>query len=72
MNAYNVSRVVIVKHNHPIGIVTLKDFLPSSIFYILSFLKTVNKQAIYHLKVLPLNLFLRGPNIFYWTGHNEH
>ena len=33
MNTYNVSRVVVVKHKHPIGIVTLKDFLPSSIFY---------------------------------------
>jgi len=33
MNTYDISRVVIVKNNHPIGIVTLKDFLPSSIFY---------------------------------------
>jgi predicted transcriptional regulator len=33
MNTYDIPRIVIVKHNHPIGIVTLKDFLPSSIFY---------------------------------------
>ncbi len=33
MNTYNISRIVVVKNKHPIGIVTLKDFLPSSIFY---------------------------------------
>lgn len=33
MNTYNISRIVVVKNNHPIGIITLKDFLPSSVFY---------------------------------------
>ncbi len=33
MNSYNISRIVIVKNDHPVGIVTLKDFLPSSLFY---------------------------------------
>ncbi len=33
MNTYNISRIIIVKDNRPIGIVALKDFLPLSIFY---------------------------------------
>ena len=33
MNTYNILRIVVAKNKHPIGIVTLKDFLPSSIIY---------------------------------------
>jgi CBS domain-containing protein len=46
MNTYNISRIIVVKNNHPIGIVTLKDFLPSSIFYNSESLE--NSEQIYH------------------------
>ncbi len=33
MNMHKISRIVIVKNDHPIGIVTLKDLLPISVFH---------------------------------------
>ncbi|HXT85174.1 MAG TPA: CBS domain-containing protein [Verrucomicrobiae bacterium] len=33
MNTYNISRIIIVKDDRPLGIVALKDFLPLSTFY---------------------------------------
>jgi CBS domain-containing protein len=40
MNTYIILRIVVAKDKHPIGIVTLKDFLSSSIFYSSEFFKT--------------------------------
>lgn len=33
LQSHKISRIVIVKDNFPVGIVTLKDFFPASIFY---------------------------------------
>lgn len=46
MNTYNISRIVVVKDNIPIGVITLKDFLPASIFYSTEFFE--NSEQIYH------------------------
>jgi len=43
LNTYNISRIVVVKDKHPIGIVTLKDFLPSSIFYSSEFFEDIEQ-----------------------------
>lgn len=37
LQAHKISRIVIVKDNFPVGIVTLKDFFPASIFYGINF-----------------------------------
>ena len=37
LQSYRISRIVIVKNNFPVGIVTTKDFLPASIFYGINF-----------------------------------
>jgi len=39
MNTFNISRIVITKNNHPVGIVTLKDYLPISSFFSSEFFK---------------------------------
>lgn len=46
MNTYNISRIVVVKDNAPIGIITLKDFLPASIFYSSEFFE--DSDQIFH------------------------
>jgi len=43
MKTYNISRIVVAKDKHPIGIVTLKDFLPSSIFYSSEFFEDIEQ-----------------------------
>ena len=43
MKTYNISRIVVAKDKHPIGIVTLKDFLPSSIFYSSEFFENIEQ-----------------------------
>jgi len=64
MNTYNISRIVIVKHNHPIGIVTLKDFLPSSVFYSSEFFE--NSEQISHVspKGIAPKFIPTGPRSF--------
>lgn len=37
MQSHKISRIVIVKNDYPVGIVTSKDFLPSNIFYGINF-----------------------------------
>ena len=64
MNAYNVSRVVVVKHNHPIGIVTLKDFLPSSIFYSSEFLENSEQTSHISPKGIAPKFIPTGPRSF--------
>jgi signal-transduction protein with cAMP-binding, CBS, and nucleotidyltransferase domain len=64
MNTYNISRIIVVKDKHPIGIVTLKDFLPSSIFYSSEFSKILNKYTIHHLKIIFLNLSPKVQGLF--------
>ncbi|MGN6346264.1 MAG: CBS domain-containing protein [Candidatus Nitrosocosmicus sp.] len=46
MNTYNISRIVVVKDNAPIGMITLKDFLPASIFYSSEFFE--DSEQIFH------------------------
>jgi CBS domain-containing protein len=43
LNTYNISRIIVVKDKYPIGIVTLKDFLPSSIFYSSEFFEDIEQ-----------------------------
>ena len=72
MNTYNISRIVVVKHNHPIGIVTLKDFLPSSIFHGSEFFENSEQMGRVTSKDVTPKFIPTGQRLFLSTGYNEH
>jgi signal-transduction protein with cAMP-binding, CBS, and nucleotidyltransferase domain len=72
MNTYIILRIVVTKDKHPIGIVTLKDFLPSSIFYSSEFFEYIEQVYNTHrLKIIFLNLIPRVQGLSYCTRYND-
>ena len=71
MHTHKISRIVIVKDDFPIGIVTSKDFLPASIFYGINFASNkfpspnsmISKDKKSKFKISDLKSFLMSSDI---------
>ncbi len=71
MHTNKISRIVIVKDDYPIGIVTSKDFLPASIFYGINFMSkklpsassNLSKDKISKFMISDLKSFLMSSDI---------
>ncbi len=71
MHTHKISRIVIVKDDFPIGIVTSKDFLPASLFYGINFMSNkipsssskLSKDKISKLMISDIKSFLMCSDI---------